>query len=195
MAEETKDGLPILLFNDQPAWEAWLEGQHARQDGIWLKVAKKGSGVATVNYDEALESSLCYGWIDSQIRSFDSQVYLIKFSPRRARSKWSKMNREKAEMLISSGRMQPAGLEQVELARADGRWENAYDPQSQITVPDDLQHELDRNPAAKEFFGSLNSMNRYAILYRIQDAKSAGTREKRIHKFVDMLANHQKPHP
>ncbi len=195
MPDEKKDGLQILTIPSQAAWEDWLRIHFSEPNGVWLKIAKKGSGVSTVSYDEGVESALCYGWIDSQISAYDSQFYLHKYSPRRPKSKWSRMNREKAELLIRSGRMQPAGLEQVESARADGRWEAAYDPQSQITVPEDLQHELDQNPAANEFFNTLNSANRYAILYRIQDAKRPETREKRIRKYVEMLANRQKIYP
>lgn len=192
MKLQKKLELPILSFETQTAWEVWLQYHHADSDGIWMKIAKKGSGLATVNYDQALESALCYGWIDSQIARYDRQYYLHKFSPRRPKSKWSKMNRVKAEAIVVAGRMHPAGLMQIELAKNDGRWEAAYDPQSQIAVPEDLQLELEHNPQAKAFFASLNSLNRYAILHRIQDAKRPETRAKRIRKFVEMLANKQK---
>ena len=158
-------------------------------------MAKKGSGITTVSYDQAVEVALCFGWIDSQSHSLDSQYYLQKFSPRRPKSKWSKVNCTKAEALIAAGRMQPAGLKQVELARADGRWEAAYDPQSTIAIPDDLQRELDHNPLARAFFAELNAVNRYAILHRIQDAKKPETRLVRIHKYVDMLERQEKIYP
>ncbi len=149
----------------------------------------------SVSYAEALESALCYGWIDGQKATFDEQYWLQKFSPRRPRSIWSKANCEKAMALIEAGRMQPAGLRQVELAKADGRWDQAYAAQSKIEVPDDLQSELDKNPTAKEFFNTLNSVNRYAILFRIQTAKKAETRAARIKKFVEMLARHETIYP
>lgn len=195
MPKPIKFDLPILLFNNQAAWESWLQLHHADSQGVQLKISKKNSGITTVNYDQALESALCYGWIDSQITAFDSQYYLHKFSPRRPNSKWSKMNCEKAEALIAAGRMQPAGLRQVELAKADGRWEAAYDPQSRISIPEDFRRELNQNPVAKEFFATLDSHNRYAILHRLQDAKKPETRAQRLKKFVDMLENHQKIHP
>ena len=195
MIQERKGNLPILTFDSQAAWDDWLQLNYAETDGIWIKMSKKGTGIQTVNYDEALESALCYGWIDSQIASYDSHYYLHKFSPRRPKSKWSKINREKAEALIGAGRMQLAGLRQVELAQADGRWEAAYDSQSRIKIPEDFQYELGQNTVASEFFATLNSINRYAILYRIQDAKTPATRARRIRKFVDMLANHRRIYP
>ncbi len=195
MADEKKANLPILTFPDQAAWEAWLKLHHGKPGGVWLKMAKKGSVASTVNYDQALESALCYGWIDSQIGAYDAEYYLHKFSLRRPRSKWSRMNCQKAEALIAAGRMQPAGLRQVELAKADGRWEAAYDPPSQITVPDDLLQALEQNPQAHDFFNQLNGVNRYAILYRLQDARRPATRAARLQKYVEMLANRQKIHP
>jgi uncharacterized protein YdeI (YjbR/CyaY-like superfamily) len=189
------DDLPIMLFETQQDWESWLEEHHAEASGAWLKIAKKQTGVSSVSYSEALESALCYGWIDGQKAAFDEQYWLQKFSPRRPKSIWSKVNRDKATALIAEGRMRPAGLRQVELAKADGRWEQAYASQSKITVPDDLQKELDKNPAAQEFFNTLNSVNRYAILFRIQTAKKADTRAARIQKFVEMLAKHETIYP
>ncbi len=195
MEEQKTTKLPILTFGDQKDWEAWLKQHHADSNGVRIKIAKKGSGVASIDYAGAVESALCYGWIDSQALSFDNQYYLQKFTPRKPKSKWSKLNCEKVEALTAAGRMQPSGYHQVELAKADGRWNAAYDPQSQITIPDDFQRELDQNPAAQAFFSTLNSQNRYAILYRIQDAKKPETRAKRILKFVEMLANNQKIYP
>lgn len=189
------DTLPVLSFATQQDWEAWLEEHHADARGIWLKIAKKEMGIASVSYPEALEGALCYGWIDGQKASHDEQYWLQKFTPRRPKSIWSKVNCEKATALAASGRMRPAGMRQVELAQTDGRWEAAYDSQSKSTVPDDLQRELDANPQAKAFFQTLNSVNRYAILFRIQTAKKAETRAARIKTFIDMLAKQQKLYP
>ncbi len=187
--------LPILPFATRGAWEAWLDEHHAASEGLWLKIAKKGSGIETVSYPEALEVALCYGWIDGQKASFDDRYWLQRFTPRRSRSKWSKVNRQKATELIERGAMKPAGLREVERAKADGRWDAAYDAQSTATVPDDLQRELDKNEVAREFFATLNSTNRYAILYQIQDAKKPQTRARRIEKYVAMLARRQKIYP
>jgi uncharacterized protein YdeI (YjbR/CyaY-like superfamily) len=187
--------LPILAFESQQAWEVWLAERHQAEKGLWLKLAKKGTGIPSVNYQEAVESALCYGWIDGQKASFDEQYWLQKFTPRGLKSMWSKINREKALALIEAGRMQPAGLRQVELAQADGRWEAAYASQSKIEVPDDLQAELDKNPPAKAFFESLNSANRYAILFNIHHAKKPETRLARIRKYVEMCARGEKLYP
>ncbi len=191
----TKLDLPIISFVSRDAWEAWLDNHHATSDGLWLKIAKKDSGIDTVSYAEALEAALCYGWIDGQKASFDDHYWLQRFTPRRPRSKWSKVNRKKATELIEKGKMKPAGLREVERAKADGRWEAAYDAQSTATVPDDLQRELEKNEVAREFFATLNSTNRYAILYQIQDAKKPETRARRIKKFVAMLSEQKKLYP
>jgi uncharacterized protein YdeI (YjbR/CyaY-like superfamily) len=188
------DDLPVLLFSSPPDLEAWLEGNHTGSEGLWLKIAKKGSGVESVTYAEALELALCFGWIDSQKRGFDGRHFLQRFTPRRPRGKWSRINREKAEALIASGAMRPAGLAEVEAAKGDGRWDAAYAGQRTAKVPDDLQRELDRNRAAREFFATLDSANRYAILYRLDDAKRAETRERRLRKFVGMLERGEKIH-
>ena len=187
--------LPILAFATHGAWEAWLDEHHAASEGLWLKIAKKGSGIETVSYPEALEVALCYGWIDGQKASFDDRYWLQRFTPRRSRSKWSKVNRQKATELIERGAMKPAGLREVERAKADGRWDAAYDAQSTATVPDDLRRELEKNDAAREFFQTLNSANRYAILYQIGDAKKPETRARRIEKFVAMLAERKELYP
>lgn len=187
--------LPTLSFATQQEWEAWLEAHHAGTRGLWLKIAKKVAGTRSVTYAEALESALCYGWIDGQKAALDGQHWLQKFTPRRARSVWSKVNRTKAEALIAAGRMRPAGLRQVELAHADGRWDAAYDGQRTATMPADLQRALDNNPEARAFFGTLNSVNRYAILYRVQTAKKPETRAARIQQFVTMLSRHEKMYP
>ena len=189
------ENLPILSFDTQESWVAWLKEHHSDSKGIWLKIAKKETGIPSVYYPEALDSALCYGWIDGQKGSLDDEYWLQKFTPRRPKSKWSKINRDKAEALIEAGKMQPAGLRQVELAKADGRWEAAYDSQSRITVPADFQIELDKNQQASNFFNTLNSVNRYAILYQIQTAKKPETRAARIKKFIEMLANQQKLYP
>jgi len=187
-----KDGKPILAFASQGEWEAWLDAEHASAEGVWIKFAKKGSGVETVVYAEALDVALCYGWIDSQVRSYDERFYLQKFTPRRSRSRWSRINREKIEELTKQGRMKPAGLEQVELAKADGRWKAAYASPSNAQVPDDLQEALDASPKAAEFFATLNSSNRYAIIFQLEDAKKPETRTRRLDKFVAMLERGEK---
>ncbi len=192
---ETKNGLPILAFGSQAEWEAWLEERHATSDGLWIRFAKKGSGEESVTYAGAVEGALIYGWIDGQAASLDERFYLQRYTPRRARSKWSKINRNKVEALISSNRMKPAGLAEVERAKADGRWDAAYDSPSTATVPDDLRKRLDDNPEAAAFFETLNSTNRYAILYQIQDAKKPETRARRIEKFVAMLGRGEKLYP
>jgi uncharacterized protein YdeI (YjbR/CyaY-like superfamily) len=189
------DTLPIILFATQQDWEAWLNEHHTDTRGIWLKIAKKESGILSLSYAEAVESALCYGWIDGQKASGDERYWLQKFTPRGPKSMWSKVNCDKATALLASGRMQPAGIRQVELAKADGRWESAYESQSTITIPDDFQRELDNNQKAKEFFTTLNSVNRYAILFRIQAAKKPETRSARIKKFIEMLSNNQKIYP
>jgi uncharacterized protein YdeI (YjbR/CyaY-like superfamily) len=191
----TKSDLPIMPFASREAWEAWLEEQHATSDGLWLKLAKKGSGIETVTFAEALDVALCYGWIDSQADKFDGDYWLQRFTPRKPRSKWSQVNREKVAKLIEAGRMKPAGLREVERAKADGRWDAAYEPPSTATVPDDLRAELEKNVAAREFFETLDRTNRYAILYRIQDAKKPETRARRIAKYVEMLAEGKKLYP
>ena len=188
------DELPILLFAKPADLEAWLEENHAEPDGFWLKVAKKGSGESSVSYAEGLELALCFGWIDSQKRGFDGEYFLQRFTPRRPRGRWSKINREKAEALIAAERMRPAGLAEVEAAKADGRWDAAYEGQRTAEVPADLQRELDASPAAAEFFAGLDSANRYAVIYRLDDAKKPETRERRLRKFVAMLERGEKIH-
>ncbi|HVD41880.1 MAG TPA: YdeI/OmpD-associated family protein [Solirubrobacterales bacterium] len=188
------DDLPIQLFVAPEDLEAWLEENHDSSDGVWLKIAKKGSGGRSVTYAEALELALCFGWIDSQKRGFDEKHFLQRFTPRRPRGRWSKINREKAEALIEAGRMRPAGMAEVEAAKADGRWDAAYEGQRTAAVPPDLQRELDANPGAKEFFEGLDSANRYAILYRLDEAKKPETRERRLRKFVAMLERGEKAH-
>jgi uncharacterized protein YdeI (YjbR/CyaY-like superfamily) len=193
MAREVgKDGKPILQFASQAEWEAWLDAEHATSDGVWVKFAKKGSGVQTVVYAEALEVALCFGWIDSQVARLDERFYLQKFTPRRARSKWSQVNREKVEALTKEGRMRPAGLEQVDLAKTDGRWDAAYASPANAEVPDDLRAALDASPKAAASWDELSKSNRFAIIYQLHDAKKQETRSRRLEKFVGMLERGEK---
>jgi uncharacterized protein YdeI (YjbR/CyaY-like superfamily) len=194
-AMSPKDDLPVTPFASRDAWAAWLDESHATSPGVWVKIAKKGSGHPSVTYAEALEVALCYGWIDGRKGALDDEHWLQRFTPRRPRSKWSKLNCEKAAELIARGEMRPAGLAQVESAKADGRWDAAYAGQRTMTVPDDLQAALDADDAARAFFATLDGANRYAMLYRIQDAKRPETRARRIATFVEMLANGEKLHP
>ncbi|MFF9862517.1 MULTISPECIES: YdeI/OmpD-associated family protein [Streptomyces] len=187
-----KSSDPVLSFATQEEWEKWLEENHEDTTGIWFRIPKTGSGVDGVDYAHALESALCYGWIDGQKKKQDEQHWLQRFTPRRSGSKWSKVNREKATELIKAGRMRPAGQREVDRAKKDGRWEAAYASQSRATVPDDLQAALDAAPAARDFFATLDSRNRFAILHRVEDAKKAETRAARIEKFVAMLAEGKK---
>ena len=181
------DGLDVLPFPSAEAWHRWLEEHHATSPGLWVMIAKKDSGTDSARYPEVLESALCFGWIDGQRRAHDERHFLQRFTPRRARSRWSQINRETAERLIADGRMEPAGLAEVERARADGRWDAAYAGQARMEVPADLQAELDARPQAAAFFAGLTSQNRYAILYRLHDAKKPETRARRLATFVAML--------
>jgi len=190
------DDPEIRPFESAADWEAWLREHHETVTaGVWIKFARKASGIPTVTYREALQVALRFGWIDGQARGHDESWYLQRFTPRRARSIWSKRNRDFATALIEAGEMEPAGLREVERAKADGRWDAAYDAPSTATVPDDLQAALDANPAATEFFAGLDRQNRYAILHRVQTAKRPETRARRIEKFVAMLAAGEKIYP
>ena len=184
--------LPVLPFDNKKKWAIWLAKQHDKSKGVWLKLAKKDSGIASVTYQEALDVALCYGWIDGQKGSFDEQYWLQKFTPRGPKSIWSKINTEKAENLIASGEMKPAGLKAIEAAKQDGRWAAAYSSQKNISVPEDFQAALDKNKKAKGFFGTLKSAERYSFLFRIQTAKKIETRAKRIQQFVEMLERNEK---
>ncbi|MEV5396025.1 YdeI/OmpD-associated family protein [Streptomyces cellulosae] len=196
MAGETGGAAgPVLGFSTQEEFEAWLEEHQGDAEGLWLRIPRKGSGLKAVDYATALESALCFGWIDGQKRSLDETYWVQRFTPRRARSRWSAVNRQKAIELIERGRMRPAGLREVERAKADGRWEAAYAGQRSAVVPDDLRAALDAAPGAAEFFDSLDSRNRYAILHRIEEAKRAATRAARIKKFVAMLTRGEKLYP
>jgi uncharacterized protein YdeI (YjbR/CyaY-like superfamily) len=185
-------GLPILPFTSKKKWADWLAEQHDKSGGVWLKLAKKGSEISSVSYDEAVDVALCYGWIDGQKKGFDNKYWLQKFTPRSLKSIWSKINTGRAEKLIKSGEMKLAGLKAIEAAKYDGRWEAAYESQKNISIPMDVQAALDKNPKAKAFFATLNSVNRYAILFRIHHAKKLETRLKRIQQFVEMLERGEK---
>ncbi|HSI80352.1 MAG TPA: YdeI/OmpD-associated family protein [Solirubrobacterales bacterium] len=189
------DGLPQLSFASAAEWEAWLEANHDSSPGVWLKIAKKGSGIASVTISEALDACLCFGWIDGRREALDDRYYLQRYTPRRRRSKWSRINVEKVERLATAGRIRAAGLAEVERAKADGRWDAAYESPRRIAVPDDLRRELAARPEAREFFDGLDSRNRYAILYRLDDAKRPETRARRLERFVAMLEAREKLHP
>jgi uncharacterized protein YdeI (YjbR/CyaY-like superfamily) len=194
-AKQTAAELPVILFATPAAWAGWLDEHGANAKGLWVRLGKKNSGIASIDYAQALEVALCYGWIDGQKRSYDEHSWLQKFTPRGPKSMWSKINRDKALALIEAGEMRPAGLAAVDAARQDGRWDAAYDSQSNATVPEDLQAALDANTAAAAFFATLNRTNRYAILLRIHQAKRTETRAKRIRDFVAMLERHEKIYP
>jgi uncharacterized protein YdeI (YjbR/CyaY-like superfamily) len=187
------DELEILLFSSPEELEGWLEENAGTSPGLWLKIAKKGAPEPSVTYAEALELALCFGWIDSQKRGHDEAHFLQRFTPRRPRGRWSKINREKAEALETEKRLRPAGAAEVKAAKGDGRWEAAYEGQRTAAVPEDLQRELDANPAAA-FFAELDSANRYAITYRLAEAKKPETRERRLAKFLAMLERGEKIH-
>ncbi|HVX47764.1 MAG TPA: YdeI/OmpD-associated family protein [Candidatus Saccharimonadales bacterium] len=186
--------LPVLLFASQKDWNAWLENNHNRPQGVWLKHAKKSSSKKSVSYQEALEEALCYGWIDSQKQAYDHDYFLQKFTPRGPKSIWSKNNVAKVESLIKIGKMQPSGLAAVNEAKHDGRWDDAYDSPSASKVPEDFQAALDKNPKARQFFETLNKANVYAFCWRVQTAKKPETRIARIDKFIEMLNRGEKLH-
>jgi uncharacterized protein YdeI (YjbR/CyaY-like superfamily) len=192
---KAKRDLPVIAFKSQQAWDAWLTSQAAPSKGLWLKLAKKSSGIASVSKAEAIDIALCHGWIDGQLDSFDDNYWLIRFTPRQSASKWSENNRARALQLVELKRMQPAGLNEIERARKDGRWNAAYAPQSTAQVPDDLRAALAKNKRAKSFFETLDSTNRYAILHRIHDAKKPETRIARIEKYVTMLIERKTIYP
>ena len=189
------DGLPVLCPGSAAEWDAWLSEHHADSAGLWLKIRKKGSDAPGVSYADALTAALCHGWIDGQKRRLDDDHWLQRFTPRRPGSKWSRINRDQAGALIEAGQMKPAGLREVELARTDGRWAAAYESQSSAAVPEDLARALAGNDAARAFFEDLDRANRYAILYRLADAKRPETRARRLATFVAMLSEGKKIHP
>jgi len=191
---EADDVVPVRLFASRAAWEQWLDKNHRKSQGLWLRLAKKGSGLQSVSYGEALEIALCYGWIDGQKRPESEQAWRQRFVPRSERSIWSKINREKALALIASGQMKAAGLEAVERAKKCGRWESAYDSPKGAVAPEDFQAALDARPQARDFFRALDSANRYAVLFRIQTVKKAETRARKIREFVAMLEKGERIH-
>lgn len=185
---------PNLPFASASVWEEWLAEHHAAADGVWLMVAKKASGIASVTHDEALDVALCYGWIDGQGKTFDDTYYLQKFTPRRSKSLWSKRNIEKVAALTAAGKMQPAGLAEVEAAKRDGRWDAAYDSPKNMVVPDDFMQALGENEQALAFFNTLNQANKYAIAWRLQTAKKPETRQRRFDALLAMLERGEKLH-
>lgn len=184
----------IIAFETKHAWEAWLRKNQTKTEGVWIRFAKKKSGIPSVTYDEALEVALCYGWIDGQGKGLDEKFHIQRWTPRRAKSMWSKRNRERVTELIEAGKMKPPGLREIERARADGRWDAAYDSPSTATVPEDLAKAFKRNAKARRFFETLDSSNRYAILHRLQTAKKPETRARRLAEFVEMLSDGRKIH-
>jgi uncharacterized protein YdeI (YjbR/CyaY-like superfamily) len=192
---EKDAALPVKLFGSANAWEKWLEARHAKSLGIWIKLAKRDSGIASITYAEALDIALCFGWIDGRKEAGGERHWLQKFTPRTAKSRWSKINCEKVAKLEKDGRMRQAGLDAVAKAKADGRWTAAYDSPSRATVPEDLARALAKNTKARTFFETLQSHNRYAILYRVHDAKKPETRARRISTFVEMLERGETIHP
>ncbi|CAM5283366.1 hypothetical protein ATER59S_00431 [Aquamicrobium terrae] len=195
VGKKERSPVPVLPFEDAGAFEKWLTDRSADDPGVWVKFAKKAAKVTSISKQEAIDVALCHGWIDGQLDTFDSDYFLIRFTPRRLRSKWSKVNRERALALVVEGRMTERGLAEIERAKADGRWDAAYDPASKATVPDDLKEALRRWPGAEALFAKLDSQNRYAILHRIHDAKKAETRAARIAKYVEMLTRGETPYP
>jgi uncharacterized protein YdeI (YjbR/CyaY-like superfamily) len=192
--KSSENEIPTLIFPRQKDWAEWLRKNHVKSSGAWLKLAKKTAAMQSVSYTEALETALCYGWIDGQKKSYDESWWLQKLTPRGAKSIWSKINKGKAEDLIKNGHMKPAGLQAVERAKQDGRWDAAYDSPSSANVPTDFQARLSKSAQAKAFFATLDSANRYAILFRIQTAKKAETRARRIEQFTEMLERKEKLH-
>ena len=190
--ELMKPDYEIIAFKDAAAWRKWLDKNHAKVDGVWLRLYKKASTVPSVNYAEALDDALCYGWIDGQKKSYDAESFLQKFTPRRAKSMWSKHNIEHIARLTELDLMMPSGLEQVMRAQQDGRWAAAYDKPSEMVVPDEFMYELKHHPVAEKFFGTLNKTNTYAIAWRLQTAKTAETRKRRQDKLIAMLNAEQK---
>ena len=185
---------PVVQFESTEKWEQWLEQNHEVTTGVWVRIFKKDAGKKSVTYSEALDGALCHGWIDGQKQKFDNLSWLQKFTPRRAKSGWSKNNTQRAEQLIRAGKMKPAGIKEVEEAKQGGRWEKAYDSPGNALIPDDFRQKLDKNKKAKAFFTTLNRANTYAISYRLQTAKKAETREKRMNKIIEMLSRGEKFH-
>ena len=194
MTTAAKTEFEILTFPTARDWERWLAKNTARSKGVWLQFFKKGSGITSITYADALNVALCFGWIDGQIKGHDEQSWIHKFTPRRPKSMWSKRNRDLIELLTRSGKMRPAGLKEVEAAKADGRWDRAYDSPGKMTVPEDFLKALAKNPKAMKFFKNLNKANTYAITWRLQTAKRPETRQKRMKAIIEMLAGGKKLH-
>jgi uncharacterized protein YdeI (YjbR/CyaY-like superfamily) len=190
----TPKELPELFFETQQQWEKWLAKHHAQENGVWLRMYKKDAKIPSINYAQALEEALCYGWIDGMSKSVDATSFIQKFTPRRSKSIWSERNTKHIERLTAEGKMKPAGFHQVELAKADGRWEKAYASSSEARVPDDFIAALNKNKKAKAFFETLNKQNIFAIYFRLQNAKKPETRAKRIVEFIAKLERHEKFH-
>jgi uncharacterized protein YdeI (YjbR/CyaY-like superfamily) len=184
----------VRSFTSSKEWRKWLAEHHAQSNGVWLRFFKKDSGKKTVVYAEALEEALCYGWIDGQVNKYDAESYIQQFTPRRAKSTWSKRNTAIAESLVQEGKMETAGMQQVELAKADGRWQQAYDSPRNMKVPEDFLEQLSKNKKAKAFFDGLNKANQYAIAWRLQTAKKPETREKRLKEILKMMREGKKFH-
>lgn len=192
--KEPPKELPVLTFETQQQWEKWLHAHHTQTDGVWLRMYKKDTNIPTLTYAQALEEALCYGWIDGMSKSLDEVSFLRKFTPRRAKSMWSVINTKHIERLTAAGKMKPAGIQQVEAAKADGRWANAYAAGKEATIPDDFMAALKKNKKAKAFFDTLNKQNLFAIYFRLQNAKKPETRAKRIATFIAMLEKNEKFH-
>jgi uncharacterized protein YdeI (YjbR/CyaY-like superfamily) len=192
MSAETDSG--IVAFSSAKQWKQWLAKNHARPNGIWLRLFKRTAAVPTVSYDEALDEAVCYGWIDGQLKGYDEESWLRKFTPRRPTSVWSKRNRAHAERLMKAGRMRAARFKEIEAAKQNGRWKSAYDPASTMVMPDDFLRGLAKNKRAKAFFNALNRANVYAIAWRLQTAKTPETRQRRLTTILAMLAKGQKFH-
>jgi uncharacterized protein YdeI (YjbR/CyaY-like superfamily) len=186
--------LPTIAFQTQKKWRAWLVKNYAKSNGVWLQLYKKNSGVKSINHDMALDEALCFGWIDGQAKSYDEQSYLQKFTPRRKRSVWSKRNTEKVEQLIKEGKMHASGLAEIEAAKADGRWQKAYDSPANMKIPDDFIKELSKKPNVLAFFKTLNKTNTFSIAWRLQTAKKPETRERRMKAIIEMLEQGKKFH-
>ena len=192
--KQKKDNLPILFFKTAKEWEKWLNKNHSSEKEAWLQFYKKASGVPSLNHPKALEVALCYGWIDAVANKYDEESYLQRFTPRRPKSIWSKKNIENVTRLIAEGKMKPAGLKEIEAAKADGRWEAAYDSPANMEMPKYFLKELAKNPKAEKFFQTLNKTNRFSIGWRLQTAKKPETREKRMKAIIEMLSKGQKFH-
>ena len=188
-----KDDLPVILFETEQDWIDWLE-ENANEPGVWVRIAKKKSGLISISYQQALEVALCFGWIDGLKKAYNEKTWIQRFTARKPNSKWSKINKEKAEELIATGKMRSSGFAAIEMAKQKGIWETAYDSQKNAEVPADLQAELDKNPDAAEFFNALEGYNRYAIIYRLQTARTPELRFKKLKQLVEMLQRREKIH-